>query len=531
MKYNLLLLSLLLAFCLIFCDEEAKTPEAEPEANSNEETEEINEEQPEEPEIDLKNPNIITLDNSNFTEFIEKNKPIVVLFYAPWCGHCQAFAPEYSKLADKLVEEKSTLKVAKIDAIANEDTGKAQKIMGFPTIRFFYENTTFDYNHGDRTIEAILKYYNKKVNGGYKELKTVKEVEEYTEKEPFVLLATNKEKLNIFTEATKQIENAEFAFCGEKECVDKYKSDIVFIKKVEEPILAFPSDKEITVEALQIFINSNNFELGGDFNPQSADVFFSNKRPALFYFRDNSTAEHTEKDKLMKTIAKEFRDKMYVFVLDIKGNEIYEQTAEYFFVEELPRIQIVSIKEEDINNYIMDEVKTVNDITEEAIKKFVNEFFEGKRERELKSEPVTEQQDPDITLVVGRTFKKMVLDNKKSVMMLYVGKGCEESCEEAMSIWRLLSVKYKDNEEVEYLVMDLTYNEVKGLEKPAAYPVIMGYIKKDKPDTYAGELKLIEIENWMATKLGWADETKKEEPKKEEEKKEEPKKEEKVEDL
>ena len=155
MKYNLLLLSLLLTFCLIFCDEEAKTPEAEPE--TNEETEEANEEEPEEPEIDLKNPNIITLDNSNFTEFIEKNKPIVVLFYAPWCGHCQAFAPEYSKLADKLVEEKSTLKVAKIDAIANEDTGKAQKIMGFPTIRFFYENTTFDYNHGDRKIEAILK--------------------------------------------------------------------------------------------------------------------------------------------------------------------------------------------------------------------------------------------------------------------------------------------------------------------------------------------------------------------------------------
>ena len=81
MKYNLLLLSLLLTFCLIFCDEEAKTPEAEPE--TNEETEEANEEEPEEPEIDLKNPNIITLDNSNFTEFIEKNKPIVVLFYAP----------------------------------------------------------------------------------------------------------------------------------------------------------------------------------------------------------------------------------------------------------------------------------------------------------------------------------------------------------------------------------------------------------------------------------------------------------------
>ena len=184
-------------------------------------------------------------------------------------------------------------------------------------------------------------------------------------------------------------------------------------------------------------------------------------------------------------------------------------------------MDLKKLKKDELVALVEKLASKVNDITEEAIKKFANEFFEGKRERELKSEPVTEQQDPDITLVVGRTFKKMVLDNKKSVMMLYVGKGCEESCEEAMSIWRLLSVKYKDNEEVEYLVMDLTYNEVKGLEKPAAYPVIMGYIKKDKPDTYAGELKLIEIENWMATKLGWADETKKEEPKKEEEKKEE----------
>ena len=520
MKYNLVLLFLLLSSSFIICDEEVK--EAETEQIPNEKTEE---EEPQEPEIDLKNPNIITLDNSNFTDYIEKNKPIVVLFYAPWCGHCQAFAPEYSKLADKLVEEKSNLKVAKLDAIANEDTGKAQKIMGFPTIRFYYENTTFDYNHGDRTIEAILKYYDKKVNGGYKEFKTVKEVEEYTEKEPFVLLATK--KMNMFIEASKKIENAEFAYCGEKECVDKYKSDIVFIKKVEEPILAFPADKEITVEALQTFINSNNFVLGGDFNSESAEIFFSNKRPALFFFRDNSTAEHTEKDKLMKQIAKEFREKLYIFVLDIKGNDIYEQTAEYFSVEELPRIQIVNVTEvEDFNNYIMHEVKTVNDITEESVKKFINEFFEGKRERELKSEPVTEQEDPDITLVVGKTFNKMVMENKKSVMMLYVGKGCSEICEEAMSIWRLLSVKYKDNEEVEYLVMDLTFNEVKGLDKPEVYPLIMGYINKEQPMKYEGELKLTEIENWMANKLGWAEEAKKEEPKTEEVKKEE-----KIEDL
>ena len=85
---------------------------------------------------------------------------------------------------------------------------------------------------------------------------------------------------------------------------------------------------------------------------------------------------------------------------------------------------------------------------------------------------------------------------------------------------------FKDNEEVEYLVMDLTFNEVKGLDKPEVYPLIMGYINKEQPMKYEGELKLTEIENWMANKLGWAEEAKKEEPKTEEVKKEE-----KIEDL
>ena len=81
-----------------------------------------------------------------------------------------------------------------------------------------------------------------------------------------------------------------------------------------------------------------------------------------------------------------------------------------------------------------------------------------------------------------------------------------------------LAEKYKDNEDVEFATMDMTMNEVIGLDIKK-FPVIMSYRKdkKDSPNRYTGDFRPITIENWMAVQAGWM--------------KEEEKKEEKVEDL
>lgn len=72
---------------------------------------------------------------SSFTETAhDESKDVLIDFYAPWCGHCRKFEPNYKDVARRLKHVKS-LKIMKLDATRNEVEGMS--IMGFPTIVLF----------------------------------------------------------------------------------------------------------------------------------------------------------------------------------------------------------------------------------------------------------------------------------------------------------------------------------------------------------------------------------------------------------
>ena len=79
--------------------------------------------------------NIVHISNSSFDEnVLNAEGPVLVDFWAEWCGPCKMIAPVLEELA---VEYGEKLKVCKMDVDANPDTAPKYGIRGIPTLILF----------------------------------------------------------------------------------------------------------------------------------------------------------------------------------------------------------------------------------------------------------------------------------------------------------------------------------------------------------------------------------------------------------
>jgi len=96
----------------------------------------------------------------NFADVaLNKDKHVLVEFYAPWCGHCKKLIPVYDELGEKYKDSEDIV-IAKMDSTANEVEGVS--IRGFPTIKLFKkgDNEEVDYD-GARDLDGFVKFLDK----------------------------------------------------------------------------------------------------------------------------------------------------------------------------------------------------------------------------------------------------------------------------------------------------------------------------------------------------------------------------------
>ncbi|KAK7201430.1 protein disulfide isomerase [Novymonas esmeraldas] len=80
---------------------------------------------------------LVELNPENFHRIVnDPTKNVFVMFYAPWCGHCNHMKPAWQELSDQYPISGSTI-IARVDASAHRGIAKEFDINGFPTLKFF----------------------------------------------------------------------------------------------------------------------------------------------------------------------------------------------------------------------------------------------------------------------------------------------------------------------------------------------------------------------------------------------------------
>ena len=95
----------------------------------------------------------INITNENFeAEVIRSDKPVLVDFWASWCGPCRMIAPSIEEIA----EERSDVKVAKINIDEQPELAARYNVMSIPTLMVFRSGEVTDSAVGARPKAQIL---------------------------------------------------------------------------------------------------------------------------------------------------------------------------------------------------------------------------------------------------------------------------------------------------------------------------------------------------------------------------------------
>ena len=435
----------------------------------------------EEEEFPVEN-DITVLTNATFDKALEKYEHMLVMFYAPWCGHCKKFKPELEKAAAVL--RKENLIVAKIDATVEKDLAKKYGVRGYPTVKFFKKGVPSDYTAG-RTEKDVINWVRKKSGPPTKLLKTAEEVEKFQKENDVCVVYFGKdaEEKKVYEAVATKIEDFPFAVVEDEEVAKKFNAkqrSVVLFKTFDEKRNDLETVKE---KELNEFVEKYSQKRVSTFDDKTTEIVFGKNQPAIVYFGEKGD-KWNEAEKSLEKIAEKVGTKIKVVMTEIKEG-MGKRVAEYIGCkkEDLPTVWILDTKK-DIKKYIME-----GEINEKNLLDFIDGWEKGKLKRHLKTQEEPKDNNGDIFVVVGKSFQKEVIENDKDVMLVFYAPWCGH-CKQLLPKYEEAAKKLKaKNPKIVLAKMDATENEIESVTI-TGFPTIKFYPgnKKDaKPIDFNGE--------------------------------------------
>ncbi|MCO5603668.1 hypothetical protein L7F22_057819 [Adiantum nelumboides] len=429
----------------------------------------------------ISDPDVVVLAVSNFSSFLDANRFAMVEFYAPWCGHCQALAPEYAAAATELLTYSVPVPLAKVDATEHPDLAQKYEVDGFPTIFFFVNGKPKTYSH-HRTRDAIVSWVKKRVGPAVGKVASIDDAETILATGNTVVVAFFEKvegpEVEEFTIAAQQEDDVLFYQTESQEVVEAFSFPkdtkapaLVLLKNASEKVVLY--DGVFKKDALSEFIIANKLPLVSLFDSDTAaEIFESSIRKQILLFA--STKDFQRISPIYEVAAKSFKGKIIFVHVDTSNEEVGRPVIHFFGVDtEKPTIIGFTVSEDQPKTYLFEDEMTVDNI-----KEFSTSFLDNKLKQFYKTQPVPETNDGDVKVVVGRNFDEIVLDESKDVLLEIYAPWCGH-CQALEPIYAKLAKALRNVDSLVITKMDGTTNEHSRAQVDG-YPTILFFAAGNK---------------------------------------------------
>jgi len=427
--------------------------------------------------------NVADLTDESFADFVATNEFVLVEFYAPWCGHCKQLAPEYEKAADKLAEQGSSIKLAKVDCTVQQQIAQQYQIQGYPTLNWFRNGKPTDYK-GPRDAAGIVSWVLKRSGPPTQTLTDKAQLDAQTAKGNVVVgfFEKDSEAHKAFIAAAQNAQAEAYTF------IDVLSEDLAtdagekvgtvkLYRSFDEPLTL---DGEVTEKSIVNLVAAHGFPY---FEP--APVSWSRLIGRGLEYVLLIVADVAEEDvwnpisTFATKLAKEYSDKVGFVYLT---KEFFPRVTQFGLSgKKFPAALIMAPQRE--KTFLLPEE---TDLTEESVKSFVDGVLDGTIVPKFKSDEAPESNDGPVTILVGTTFEELVIKNDNDVLVEFYAPWCGH-CKNLEPIYEALGKHVASNDKIVIAKMDSTTNDndhvaVKGFPTIVFFPAG----SKDKPVTYEG---------------------------------------------
>ncbi|XP_062444127.1 protein disulfide-isomerase A2 isoform X2 [Rhea pennata] len=373
---------------------------------------------------------VLVLHEHNFARALRQHRLLLVQFYAPWCGHCQALAPQFARAAAILRNESGELRLGKVDAPAQAALSAEFSITAYPTLKLFRDgNRTHPVAYTGRLdAEGIARWMQRRAGPSAVLLRDAAAAAAFVASQDVAVVG-------FFKDLRGEAARAFYELAG----------DMVDV--------AFGA-----AEAAELF---EAYGLAADtvclFKKTSDYIFGAQIPHHMLLFLDKTQPAQLELQGPFQEAAAAFRGEVLFVLVDVSG---YGAGVLPFFgltPADAPTLRLVKMGTN--RKYQMEE----DAFSAAAVRAFVRAVLDGKvKPRLLSEEPPEDWDTRPVKVLVGKTFEQVAFDETKNVFVKFYAPWCSH-CKEMAAAWEELGERYKDHEDIVIAEMDATANELENI--------------------------------------------------------------------